>query len=107
MQPGAFDAVGDTLPPAGAIDAYGDRHTVPARARCPRPDETAPRRAECPRPHSTGWGLLTDPPPVRETLGVWPRFGRGCASESGGAQWPKQPLRRTQCPNWIQRTVPD
>ena len=42
------DAVGDTLPPAGAIDAYGDRHTVPARVGCPCPDETAPRRAECP-----------------------------------------------------------
>ena len=48
MQPGAFDAVGDTLPPAGAIDACGDRIPVPVRVGCPRPKETAPRRAECP-----------------------------------------------------------
>ena len=47
--PGTFDAVGDLLPPAGAIDAYGDRIPVPLRAVRPRPEETAPRRAECPR----------------------------------------------------------
>ena len=49
MLTGAFDAVGDTLPPAGAIDAYGDGNLVPVRAGCPRPEEMAPHRAECPR----------------------------------------------------------
>ena len=62
------------LLPDGGISRVRGPNSCPQQRRMPRPEQTAPGRVECPQPHSTGRGLLADPPPVRETLGVWERW---------------------------------
>ena len=42
---GAFDAVGDTVPPTGAIDAYGDRIPAPDGVERPHRASFVPDRA--------------------------------------------------------------
>ena len=74
---GTSCAAGDFSFQPGASHACGDRNPVTGGVECPRPVRTAPGRAECPRPCNAGRGLRADPPPMRETLGVWDRLVGG------------------------------